>query len=74
MLTNAMLRVIIAVQTVGNRSGGNRLRDEDGQTLAEYSLIISAIAVAAMTISVITFRGALVGAWNSASACLNGSC
>jgi Flp pilus assembly pilin Flp len=69
MLTDAMLRVIVAAQGLVLRS-----RDEDGQTLAEYSLVISAIAVAAVTIAVITFRGALVGAWNSASNCLNGTC
>jgi Flp pilus assembly pilin Flp len=69
MFTDAMLRVFIAVQGLVLRS-----RDEDGQTLAEYSLIISTIAVAVVTIAVITFRGALVEAWNSASDCLNGTC
>jgi Flp pilus assembly pilin Flp len=69
MLTDAMLRVFIVVQGLAQRS-----QDEDGQTLAEYSLIISTIAVAVVAIAVITFRGALVGAWNSASSCLNGSC
>ena len=69
MFTDAALRILIALQHAGDWH-----RDERGQTLAEYSLIISAIAVAAVTISVITFREALVGAWNSAADCLNGSC
>jgi Flp pilus assembly pilin Flp len=69
MLTDALLRVVVAVQGLIVRT-----RDEDGQTLAEYSLIISTIAVAVVTIAVITFRGALVEAWNSASDCLNGTC
>jgi len=69
MLTDAALRMLIAMQLMSFR-----VRSERGQTLAEYSLIISAIAVAAVTISVITFREALAGAFDSASRCLDGSC
>jgi Flp pilus assembly pilin Flp len=69
MFTDVALRMLIALQRACAWSRGER-----GQTLAEYSLIISAIAVAAVTIAVITFREALVGAWNSAIPCLDGSC
>ena len=48
--------------------------DERAQTLAEYSLIISAIAVAVITIATITMRETIVGAYQSATNCLNGSC
>jgi Flp pilus assembly pilin Flp len=69
MLRDAALRTLIALQ-----DARARLQGERGQTLAEYSLIISAIAVATITICVIAFRESIVGAWNSASDCLNGSC
>jgi Flp pilus assembly pilin Flp len=70
MLEDVALRLLFALQ---QRLGGSVAR-EGGQTLAEYSLIISAIAVATVTLSVIAFRGALTDAWNSALPCLTGSC
>ncbi len=48
--------------------------DDDGQTLAEYSLIVTVIAVAVVIIAVIAFRGALVGGFGRATNCLDGSC
>lgn len=69
MLTELALRVFLAIQGLSLRT-----KDEDGQTLAEYSLIMSTIAVAVVIISVITFRNALVGAFSSATRCLDGSC
>jgi Flp pilus assembly pilin Flp len=66
MITELFLRMLIAAQGIGAPS-----QDDDGQTLAEYSLIISAIAVAAVLTGVIVFRGALTDAWNSAADCLN---
>jgi Flp pilus assembly pilin Flp len=69
MLTEAALRMLISLQLLSLR-----VREERGQTLAEYSLIISAIAVATITIAAITFRNTLVEAWNSASSCLDGTC
>jgi Flp pilus assembly pilin Flp len=69
MLKHAALRVFVELQHLMART-----EDEDGQTLAEYSLIISAIAVGTITIAVIVFRQALIGAWNSASSCLDGTC
>ncbi len=65
MVTDFALRMLIALQTA------RRTRDEDGQTLAEYSLIISAVAVAVVISAVIAFRGAIADAWNTASDCLN---
>ena len=69
MLKHAALRVFVELQHLMART-----EDEDGQTLAEYSLIISAIAVGTITIAVIVFRQALIVAWNSASSCLDGTC
>lgn len=65
MFNDVALRVLVALQSLATRS-----RREQGQTLAEYSLIISAIAVAAITIAVLAFREAVVDAFNSASTCL----
>lgn len=69
MLTNAALRILTTLQALKSRT-----EDDQGQTLAEYSLIISAVAVGVVTIAVIVFRVALIGAWNSASSCLDGTC
>jgi len=69
MLTEAALRIFVSLQLLSVR-----IREERAQTLAEYSLIISAIAVATITIAAITFRNTLVVAWNSASSCLDGTC
>ncbi len=51
-----------------------RAQDEEGQTLAEYGLIMAVIAVAVVVLAVTVFRNAIVGAFNSATQCLSGSC
>ena len=50
------------------------ISDEKGQTLAEYGLIMAVIAVAVVVTAVTLFRGAIITAFNSASACLDGTC
>jgi Flp pilus assembly pilin Flp len=50
------------------------MKDEDGQTLAEYGLIMAVIAVAVVVIAVTVFRNAIVTAFESAVDCLDGSC
>ena len=47
---------------------------EKGQTLAEYGLIMAVIAVAVVITAVTLFRGAIIGAFNSATNCLDGTC
>jgi Flp pilus assembly pilin Flp len=69
MLNELALRAFSTFQTLFART-----RDEDGQTLAEYSLIITAIAVAVVILALVAFRGALAGAFNAATACLDGAC
>jgi Flp pilus assembly pilin Flp len=71
MVSDLVLRVFIATQSASTRTRDEDSRGEDGQTLAEYSLIMSTIAVAVVIISVIAFRGALVNAWNDAANCLS---
>jgi Flp pilus assembly pilin Flp len=48
--------------------------EEEGQTLAEYGLIMAVIAVSVVVAAVIVFREAIVTAFNSAVGCLDGSC
>jgi len=47
---------------------------ENGQTLAEYGLIMAVIAVAVVITAVTLFRGAIITAFNSATGCLDGTC
>jgi Flp pilus assembly pilin Flp len=68
MVTDVVLRMLTKVQSL--RSSG---ADERGQTLAEYSLIISAIAVAAVVTAVMVFRAELAATFNSVTDCLNGT-
>ena len=51
-----------------------RTRDEEGQTLAEYGLILAVVAVATIVAAGIAFKGAIVSAFNSATDCLDGTC
>jgi Flp pilus assembly pilin Flp len=69
MMTEPAIRIATALQGFMERG-----RDEDGQTLAEYSLIITAISVAVVVLALVAFRGALAGAFNAATGCLDGAC
>jgi Flp pilus assembly pilin Flp len=46
-------------------------RREDGQTLAEYSLLLTLVAVGVITPTVIIMRGALVDTFDSATDCIS---
>jgi len=69
MLTDLLLRGLATAQTLRARAS----RDS-GQTLAEYSLIITVIAVGVVILGMIVFRGALIAAFNTATGCLDGTC
>ena len=47
------------------------LLGEEGQTLAEYSLIITVIAVGVVVSSMVVFRTALAGAFEAAAGCIS---
>ena len=49
-------------------------RSERGQTLAEYGLIVTVIAVGVVVLAMIAFRNDLIVGYNLMSSCLNGSC
>jgi Flp pilus assembly pilin Flp len=69
LINEAVLRVLTGWQGLQAR-----LTDEEGQTLAEYGLIMAVIAVATVVAAVVLFRVAIIGAFNSATGCLDGSC
>ncbi len=64
-VNEAILRLMTWVQEV---------RREEGQTLAEYGLIMAVIAVAIVVLALIAFRGAIVSAFDGATSCLSGNC
>lgn len=47
---------------------------ERAQTLAEYSLILSLVAVGVVLPTLLLFRGEMAAAFNSATNCLDGTC
>jgi Flp pilus assembly pilin Flp len=50
------------------------MRDVAGQTLAEYSILITVVAVGLTLLAMLGFREALADAFSSATGCLDGSC
>ncbi len=69
LLNEALLRIL-----TGWHGLQARAQDEDGQTLAEYGLIMAVIAVAVVVGAGILFRDAIISAFNSATNCLDGTC
>ena len=69
MLQELALRALVAFKLFEARA-----KDEEGQTLAEYGLIMAIIAVAVVVLAVVAFRTAIVGAFNNATGCLDGNC
>jgi Flp pilus assembly pilin Flp len=69
MITTTMLHLFVAFDRMLQRT-----KDDDGQTLAEYGLIMGVVAVAIGVSAGITFRGAIGAAFNSATACLGNTC
>jgi Flp pilus assembly pilin Flp len=69
MMKNLALRVLVALQGIESK-----VKDEEGQTLAEYGLIMAVIAVAVIVAAAVAFKGAIITAFDSATKCLSGSC
>lgn len=69
LLNEALLRVLAGWHGIQART-----KDESGQTLAEYGLIMAVIAVAVIVSAVVVFRGAIETAFTNATNCLDGSC
>ena len=68
MLKDLALRVLAALQSIEAK-----VKDEEGQTLAEYGLIMAVIAVAVVVAAAVAFRGAITNAFGKATNCLNGT-
>jgi len=47
---------------------------QDGQTLAEYGLLLTLVAVGVVIPTMLIFRQELIGAYQSAVTCLDGAC
>jgi Flp pilus assembly pilin Flp len=69
LINETLLRMLAGWHTLEARAS-----DEEGQTLAEYGLIMAVIAVSVVVLAVIAFRTAIVNAFNGAVGCLDGSC
>jgi Flp pilus assembly pilin Flp len=52
----------------------SRLRSERGQTIAEYGLMVSIVAVFIMIVALIAFREEIIDGFNLATNCFQGSC
>ena len=70
MVNELVLRVFVALKGIG-QSLESKFQDEEGQTLAEYGLIMAVIAVAVVVAAGVAFRGAIIGAFSSATNCLS---
>ena len=55
MLKNLALRALVAIQGLSAK-----VQDEEGQTLAEYGLIMAVIAVAVIVAAGVLFRDAII--------------
>ena len=72
IINETLLRALVGVQ--GLQQGLKaRFTDEEGQTLAEYGLIMAVIAVAVVVGAGVLFREAIVGAFTEATECLDGT-
>jgi Flp pilus assembly pilin Flp len=71
-MKNLALRVLVALQGIESKMT-SKFTDEEGQTLAEYGLIMAVIAVAVIVAAAVAFKGAIVDSFGSATNCLNGS-
>ncbi len=69
MIKDLALKVLVAIQSLETK-----VKDEEGQTLAEYGLNMAGIAGAVVVAAVVAFRGAIVTAFDSATNCLDGTC
>jgi Flp pilus assembly pilin Flp len=69
LLNEALLRIL-----TGWHGLQARAQDDEGQTLAEYGLIMAVIAIATVVLAVTVFRNAIVGAFTAATNCLDGTC
>ncbi len=68
VLNEALLRVLCSVQGLQAQLSTDR-----GQTLAEYSLILTVVAVSTVVLALTVFRNALVSVFGPVAQCVNGN-
>ncbi len=68
LLDEALLRVLGEVNRMLARLSADR-----GQTLAEYSLIMTVVAVATVVLALTVFRNAIVNVFAPVAQCINGN-
>ena len=56
------------------RSSRRCLTGQAGQTLAEYGLIVSFIAVVVLITALLAFQGSVASGFEAASNCISGTC
>ncbi len=66
MLNEAMLRVLSGWYSLKARAP-----KEDGQTLAEYALILAVIALVGVAAAVLFFQNTISGAFETIAACIS---
>lgn len=69
MLNELALRALVAIKGLSGK-----FQDEEGQTLAEYGLILAVIAVFVIGGAAVVLRTQIESAFNNAAGCLDGSC
>jgi Flp pilus assembly pilin Flp len=69
MFSSVALRILSVLEGFAARA-----RDEDGQTVAEYGMIITVVAVATIVLAITLFRDSITSAFNAAINCLDGTC
>jgi Flp pilus assembly pilin Flp len=62
MLGQLALRLYLGIQNIVTSS-----QDEEGQTLAEYGLILAVVAVAVVVAAAVAFKDGIISAFNSAT-------
>ena len=69
-----IINLVLSRMLNARRAVAHQAANEAGQTLAEYSLIVTVVAVGVVVISVVFFTTALAGAYDSVTACISGGC
>jgi Flp pilus assembly pilin Flp len=69
-----MRKVIGKIRRFSLRGLVARAQEATGQTLAEYSILVTVVALGITLLALIVFRDALGGAFSAATNCLDGTC
>ncbi len=70
----AKLRGVLHSASRRWRSTRRRLNSQAGQTLAEYGMMVSFIAIAVLVTALLTFQGSIASGFDAASDCISGTC